>query len=231
MNSLTGCCQTDNRGFTLLEILIAIVIFAIVIAMLFSTFQAFMISSREVKEDVLQIETITNLQKRITLDLESLFILQTPRYKKPGFDSKPDAFGLFGRQETIGQKVVASLTFSSVAHVKLGPDPRSGVARISYYVRENKNNGLDLCRADSLPPFPENIQSCTDPVLCRNISGFEVIYKDENFDEYKYWDSDSKEFKYTFPLSVNLKIISGSKEHTQVSVISIDIVQKREPIE
>ncbi len=231
MNNWTGQVRIDNRGFTLLEILIAISIFAIVIAMLFSTFQAFIISSEEVKEDVRQIDTITNIQKRITLDLESLYILQTPRYKKPEFDSEPDAFGLVGSEETIGQKVVSLLTFSSLAHVKLGTDQRSGVARITYYVRENENNSLDLCRADTLLPFREDIKSCTDPVLCRDISGFEIIYKDQNADEYRYWDSESQEFKYTYPLNINLKIIFGSTEHTQAAVISIDIVQGRKPIE
>ncbi len=231
MDSWEGWYRTDNRGFTLLEILIAIVIFAIVIAMLFSTFQAFIISSEKVKENVLQIDAIANIQKRITLDLESLYLLQIPRYKKPGFDSEPDAFSLLGNEETIGQEVVSFLTFSSLAHVKFGTDQRSGVARIAYYVRENEDKGLDLCRADVLPPFPQEIKSCTDPVLCRDISGFEVVYKDQNADEYRYWDSESQEFKYTFPLSVNLKIIFGSKEHTQTAVISIDIVQGREPIE
>ncbi len=231
MNSFTGWYSTDKRGFTLLEILIAILIFAIVMTMLFSTFQAFIISSKQVKEDILQIDTITNLHKRITRDLESLFILQTPRYKKPGFDSEPDAFALLGNEETIGQDTVSFLRFSSLAHVKSGHDQRSGVARIAYYVRENENNGLDLCRADVLPPFPQEIKSCTDPVLCRDISGFEVIYKDKNLDEYRYWDTESQEFQHTFPVNINLKIIFGTKEHTQVSVISIDIAQKREPIE
>ncbi len=77
------CCVTACRqGFTLLEILIAILIFAVVIATLFSSFKAFIVSSEGVKANVLQIETITNVYKRISLDFESIFVLQKPRYKK-----------------------------------------------------------------------------------------------------------------------------------------------------
>jgi len=231
MSDLKRCVRSDYQGFTLLEILIAMSIFAIVIAMLFSTFNAFIISGKKVKEDILQIDNITNIHKRITFDLESIFMLQTPRYKKPGFDSEPDAFGLVGTRETIGQKAVAFLTFSSLAHAKLGQDQRSGVTRIAYYVRKNENNSLDLCRADVLSLLPKDIKSCTDPVLFQNISGFEIVYKDKNFDEYKYWDSDSREFQYTFPSNIDLKIIFGSKENRQITVISVDIVPERKTIE
>lgn len=73
----------DNRGFTLVEILIVILIFSVVIATLFSSFKAFLLSSENVKEVVAHSEKITNIFKRINLDFESIFILQPPRYKKP----------------------------------------------------------------------------------------------------------------------------------------------------
>lgn len=227
MNRLTK----DNRGFTLVEILIAILIFSVVIATLFSSFKAFIISSQSVKEEVVHSEKIRNIFKRISLDLESIFILQPPRYKKPQFNSDPDPYGFVGNEETIGQHVVSTLVFPSFAHAKFGADQRTGVARIAYYLKENQDNSYNLCRADALPPFPEELESCSDPVLCKDISGFEVVYKDFNGDEYKYWDSEDEEFKYTFPVSINLKITFGSGEIQQVLETSIRLISGREPIE
>jgi len=73
------CVTTCRQGFTLLEMLIAISIFAVVIATLFSSFKAFIISSEGVKKDVLEIAAITNLYKRVSLDFESIFVLQKQR--------------------------------------------------------------------------------------------------------------------------------------------------------
>jgi len=82
-----------------------------------------------------------------------------------------------------------------------------------------------------LPPFPEELEACSDPVLCRDISGFEIIYRDFNGDEYNFWDSEAEEFKYTFPTSIDFKITSGSGEETRIFVISIALITGRQPIE
>ncbi len=221
----------DNKGFTLVEILIAILIFSVVISTLFSSFKAFIISSENVKEVVAHSEKIRNVFKRISLDLESIYVLQPPRYKKPEFDSDPDPYRFEGKEENLGQSVVSTLVFPSFAHAGFGSDQRIGVARIVYYLKENKNNLYDLFRADALQPFPEELESCLDPVLCRDISGFEVAYKDVNGDEYKVWDSEDQEFKYAFPASIDFKITFGAGEQSQVFEISTSLVSGRQPIE
>ena len=227
MNSSIKC----YRGFTLLEILIAILIFAVVISTLFSSFKAFIISSEGVKKNILQKEQINIVYKRISLDLESIFVLQPPRHKKPGFDAEPDPYGFVGNEETIGQNTASSMVFASLAHTKFGDNPRSGVARISYYVREDEKHGLELCRADTLPPFTQDIKSGTDPVLCRDIQDFKALYYDYNGDEHRYWDSEAQEFNYTFPSKIDLKITFGTREQPQIYLLSFDIIPERLPIE
>jgi general secretion pathway protein J len=165
------------------------------------------------------------------MDLESLVVLQTPRYQKPEFNSAPDPYRFIGREETKGQKIVSSMVFTSFAHAMLGADQRAGVARIAYYLRENQNHAYDLYRADSLFPFSEEIESCTDPVLCRDISGFEIVFTDFNGDEHPYWDSDSQEFRYTVPARIDLKITLGSDETQQVFETAVFLSSGRGPIE
>jgi general secretion pathway protein J len=227
VNSLTK----DNRAFTLVEILIAILIFSVVMATLFSSFKAFILSSENIKEEVEYSEKIRNIFKRIKIDLESIFILQPPRYKKPQFNSDPDPYSFVGNEVTLGQQIVSTLVFPSFAHAQFGADLRTGVARIAYYLKENKNNGYDLYRADALPPFPEDLESCFDPVLIKDISGFKVVFKDVNGDEYTYWNSDDEAVKYTFPASIDFTIIFGTGEQIRVFETSIGLVPGREPIE
>jgi general secretion pathway protein J len=219
------------KGFTLVEVLVSVLIFSIIILTLFSSFKAFIISSEYVKDEVTYNEKIRNIFKRINMDLESLVVLQTPRYEKPEFNSDPDPYRLVGKEETMGQDIVSSIVFPSLAHAVLGVDQRAGVARIAYYLRENENNTYDLYRADSLPPFPEEPGSCSDPILCQDISGFEIVYMDFNGDEHSSWDSDSQEFKYTFPVSIDFKIVLGSGKRQQVFETSIGLISGRAPIE
>lgn len=198
---------------------------------LFSSFRAFIISSETVKRNVLNTEKIRFVNKRISRDIESIFITHMPRYKKPEFNSEPDPYRLIGREMTLGQQVISTIEFTSTAHIKNGSDQRSGIARIAYYLKENENDTYNLYRADTLPPFPDEIESCADPLLLNGIYGFEIIYKDFEGQEYKHWDSEDEEFGYTLPVSLDVKFTFGTGEQKQVSIISIGIVNGRQPIE
>ncbi len=231
MNNYLTKFTKDRQGFTLIEVFIAILIFALVISALFSSFKAFIISSEGVKETVAQSERMKGVYRRISLDMESIFVLQPPRYKKPEFNSDPDPFAMVGSEETVGQQVVSYLIFTSFAHAKIGEDQRDGIARIGYYVKENNDDTYDLYRSDTLLPFPEELESCTDPVLIQGISGFEIRYFDTEWDEYKYWDSDDSEYEHTFPLSIEMRLLSGFDEDQKVTVFTFGLQTGREPIE
>lgn len=219
------------QGFTLVEILVALMIFSIIMTALFSSFRAFLLSSETVMEEIGYDEKIQDIFNRISRDIESVYILQPPRYKKPGFDSVPDPYRLVGKKMTAGQKMVSFITFSSLAHARFGEAQRSGVARISYYIKENPDNTHDLFRADDLSPFPDEPKDCSAPVLGHDISGFEIIYKDRNGEEHQSWDSESEEFDHTFPASMDIKLTFGTGEKSRIFDFSIGLVAQREPIE
>lgn len=219
------------KGFTLIEVLVAMLIFSIIIFTLFASFNGFMITSKNITREISQSEKIRNTLKRICQDFEQLYALPRPRYSKPEFDSDPDPYRLVGKEAGGWGKIFSSVTFSSLSHAKTGKDLRQGVARISYYVKQNKNNTFDLYRADSLGPYPEEVESCADHLLCKDISAFELFYKDINGDEYRYWDSESDEFKFSLPVSVHLKIGLNFREKNQVFGTAIKLTSARGPIE
>ncbi len=207
---MTDRTRQASPGFTLMEILVAILIFSVIMTALFTSFRAFILSSRRVKEQVVRDEAVLALNRRIRLDLEAVFVTQPPRYQKPGFDADPDPYRFFGKQETLGDRVVSSFFFASLAHVGNLTDRRSGVARIGYYVRQNPDQTLDLCRADRLAPFPDDVGSCADPVLCRDITEFSAEFVDANGEARKTWNSDGEDCRWSMPAAVRLNITMKS---------------------
>ncbi len=226
-----GSVSQNNKGFTLMEIFMAILIFSIVVFTLFSTWSAFMKSGQQVIQEVKGNEGHHNAISRITMDLEQLFVIHPPRYEKPRFDSDPDPYRFEGREVNNSAGTFPYISFASFAHLQTGFESRPGVARIAYYVKADKNNLLNLYRADNLAPFPEDETSCADPVLLQNISKFEVRYLDQNGDEHRYWDSDSKEFNHMFPSKVNLRILFKENEQTRVVGTTIPVYAYRNPME
>ncbi len=222
-----------DSGFTLLEILIAVVLLSIVMTALFSSFRAFALSSDKIKNDITRDERIQGALKRIQLDLQGLFVLQEPRYQKPEFNDDPDPFRFICENESIDGHTAATLVFASLAHACTGSDSRSGVARIAYYVKKDKDNKYNLYRADALYPFPDEVQSCADPILCRDITGFEATFTNAGGDEYETWNSDDDEFDYVVPSGVNLKITFAPDSNGQEQVFQtfILIASGRDAIE
>ncbi len=220
-----------DAGFTFIEVMIAILIFSVVITTLFSSFQAFIHAGAAVKESIADTEKISAVFKRMHRDMEGVYGVQLPRYKKPAFNSEPDPFRLTGSEEIVGGQTVSYLVFSSSAHAKTGMDPRNGIAQIFYYTKENDNNTLDLFRGDVLPPYPEEPAGCNDPVLCTGISGFELLFTDKDGEQYRNWDSDSEEFAYAFPVRIDIKIVFGPREQETVFETAVGLMSQRGVVE
>lgn len=220
-----------SPGFTFLEVMVAVLIFSVVITTLFSAFQAFIHAGAAVKESIADTEKISAVFKRMHRDMEGVYVVQLPRYKKPAFDSEPDPFRLTGGEEIVGGQTVSYLLFSSSAHAKIGIDTRNGIAQIFYYTKENDDNTLDLFRGDALPPYPLEPDRCGDPVLCTGISGFELLYTDKDGEQHRNWDSDADEFAYAFPVRVDIKIVFGTKEQETVFETAVSLMSQRGIVE
>ncbi|MBU1195803.1 MAG: prepilin-type N-terminal cleavage/methylation domain-containing protein [Proteobacteria bacterium] len=210
-----------QKGFTLLEVMITIMVFSLVMVMLYSSFRAFLSSSGKIKTQVLSREKTAAFSRRIHQDLESVFIVSKPRYAVPEFNSEPDDFRLVGIQENLNQKTVSSVFFASLAHADITGDGRQGVARIAYYLRPNDEESFDLCRFDTLQPFGDQTKTCHDPVLFSGVTDFEITYMDAEGESHLFWDSESKETDLSFPASMTFKLSAGtlsSPESIEITV-------------
>jgi len=220
-----------NRGFTLIEILIAVLILGFLMTTLFTSFQSFIFSSTKVSQAIETQEQELALLGLLERDLFSLHITLSPRYQKPEAPESQDPFRFQGIEESVSGVLVSRLGFTSLNHLSLGKDHIPGVARIVYYAKPNKDNGIDLCRSDSLRPFEEPEESSCDPVLMRNISGFDVSYADEEGTEVTTWDSDSTAVRYGVPVSVKFKITINKGSDARILETEIALPLKREMLD
>jgi general secretion pathway protein J len=210
-------------GFTLVEILITVAVFSVLILTLFSSFNLFISSANNIKQEVLQIEKITTTFTQITTDIQMVFLTHPPRYSKPSFDSDLDPYRLEGEE--------SELSFASLHYVKYNNDLTEGVVRIVYYLRPRKNdNSFDLCRKQVLPPYSDMEKSCFDPVIVADISSFELVYIDRNGEECDSWDSESPEYEYMFPSAVNFKIDLNNDNVKRTIESSVSLPVGRIPI-
>jgi general secretion pathway protein J len=197
------------RGFTLLEVLVALFILAIVMGLIFGTFEGVFSNSGHVSAGSDLHKMADSCLKRIGIDLKSLHVMQQPTYQVPDTDVKPDLYRLEGKNESTASGSFARLRFTSMAHLPLGGRPREGIAEIVYYVEEVSRDNYVLRRSDTLYPYPETFQpKQSDPILCEQVLSFKLIYYDKEGREHEDWDSEDDDYEYSTPktIAVHLKI-------------------------
>lgn len=227
VSTTAGRCGTS--AFTLLEILVAVVIFGIIMLTIFASFRSFMVSAAMIKDEMRASETesaITNLMVR---DFLSLRIALAPEYSRPVSDSKDetDIFRFTGEETTEVGNIFSRLRFVSLSHIAFGEDgPKSvGAAQIIYYIRHDGEQKFNLCRSDTLNAFDKSEGNGCDPVICRDVTQFKVTYMDLEGEEHQFWDSESDEFGYATPLSVaiDMEFRSGDSLHKFSTTISMPL--------
>ena len=222
-------CQRAAAGFTLMEVLVAIAILAIVVTTILASFNA-VFSTTEVLDESADIyEMAKNCMKRMMLDLESIHIEQRPIYKPPEFDQPPDPYRLIATTKDIGGTGFAQIRFASRAHVRLEKSPRAGIAEIVYYVQAKEEGLPVLKRADNLYPYPEFEERGRDPVLSKYVKSLAFKFYDKEGLEFDVWDSDSDEFGYATPtaIAVKLELAGKTTSHTFETMVSLPISREK----
>lgn len=195
-----------------MEILTAMFIFAVLISLLFGSFEGVFSGADHLNTTSDLYETGNACLDRITTDLQALHVQLYPRYKPPDIDDDPEIYRIVGDSDSVGGNSMAGLRFASLAHLSLNQDYREGIAEIVYYAQETEDSGVILRRADNLFPYPEFEPRLTDPVMCEQILKFEILYYDDEGEEYDAWDSESDDYENSTPRAVSITLVLGSEE-------------------
>lgn len=202
---LTRCPQPDS-GFTLLEILIAIFIFAIIVTTIFGSYNSVFTGAEEINQGITSYEMARNCLNRIIFDLESIHLSLPPQYAPPDFSDPPDPYRIVGDTNNVQNIFFPKLRFTSTAHVSFGGKTESDIAEVVYYVQATDDDNFLLRRADNLYPYEEFEENSGDPVLCENLKSLTFKYYDREGTEYDFWDSDAEDYGYATPAAIGIKL-------------------------
>ena len=218
-----------SPGFTLMEILVAILILGLVVTTVLSSFNMVFSNAESLEAAASTFDMGRTCLARITLDLENAFILERPPYKPPAIDSPPDPYRFQGSVENRGGTALAKLRFASRAHVALDRSREDGIAEIVYYVQEAPGGGLRLKRADNLYPYPRFEERSVDPVLCENVKSLAFDYVDAEGTVFDAWDSESPRIGNATPtmVAVRLEVGDGSDRYGFQTTVALPLVRRK----
>jgi general secretion pathway protein J len=199
---------------------------------LFGAFHVLYSSSIELGSGTLQFEMGQQCISRITADIESAYVSQAPFYKQPELRDTTDPYRMEGSLENADGKTFSRMRFNSLSHFSFSGGESEGVAEIVYYVNyRNDEDGYVLRRSDSLYPYEEFEEKNTDPIICKHLQTFSITFYDEDGEEYEEWDSESSEYEYASPNSVQVHLSIGDEASPMVFSTRILIPAYREKLE
>jgi prepilin-type N-terminal cleavage/methylation domain-containing protein len=206
MNPLKSIHSMDQKGFTLLEILIAMFILAAVLSTIFTSYTGTfrIIGETESQTDIYAMARI--VLARMQEDLESTHL-------KASEDSESEEGPLkraivLGENKEINGRDADTLRFLSRAHIVLDEDhENTGIAEISYYViQKEEGDSLLLYRSDTLELEEVPEEGTGGLLLCDGLSSINVTYHDVEGEMYESWDSSHDELEIKLPARVSIML-------------------------
>lgn len=225
----------DKKGFTLLEILIAIALFAALVAMLYPAYIG-TFRNIDVTESYGTIYRMARIAlERISEDLASACPPVTngrsdDAYRIKGFSGKDSEIEGRGADE-LGFVSEKHISFGSAEEVT-GPEGMpetvteihiSGRGYIRYYIDEIEGkDGFVLYRSD-IPELADQSEDKAEKyILCEGLYGVNFSFQDENGNTYDEWDSSMGSFTGKLPalVSVELDFINPSDPESPIKFIT-----------
>jgi len=222
---LSGSSRKPEAGFTLMEVLVAITILAVVVTTILASFNSVFSTTEILDENADIYEMAKNGMKRLTADLESIHISQRPLYKPPEFDQPPDPYRIVTTASDMDGMGIAQFRFASRAHISLGKSPGKGIAEIIYYVQAGNDGDLVL----KLYPYPAFEERASDPVLCKYVKSLAFKFYNPDGTESDAWDSDSDEFGFATPkaIAVKLELAKKASSHVFETMVSLPVFREK----
>ena len=193
---------TVAKGFTLIEILIAIFILAIVLSTIYAAYTGTfrIIKASEYESDIYTMARTT--MERMVKDLEAI-----STYK--------GQFELISKPTLLGEKEFPVLSFTSTGHVEFSDKGiPSCTSTISYFVEEDSEKKVyTLLRDDVLISKPNKQETPKGGfILCERLHSLTYKFYDTAGKEYDTWDSssDSEGQKNKVPsiVSIHLNLVN-----------------------
>lgn len=197
--------NTSSKGFTLVEILIAMFIFAIILSTIYTSYTGTfrIVDETESQANIYRMARIA--LDRISEDLASAYMPKEADKLKTG-DSDEPRYVFAGEDKEIEGRSADSLRFISRAHIVFGEQDRvSATAEISYYVEENDEGDSFILYRTDRPDFESMDEEATGGlIVCEGLYSASFTYYDSEGEANENWDSTSDELKGKIPQTVSI---------------------------
>jgi prepilin-type N-terminal cleavage/methylation domain-containing protein len=212
------CMTPEARGFTLIEILLAIFILGIVLSTVYVSYTGTFRIIRETEYDAEIYGMARNALDRMARDLQSAAVWRR------AFTFKTKSFKLRDRE-------FVRLTFRAAAHVAFSEqDVPGGITVIEYGVEEDtEKEGYTLSRSDNLNRNPEKDEPYPGGYpMCGGIEALTYVFTDTEGKEYDSWDSggESEAQKKRAPAGVLIRLSlvnPANREHPYLFMTRVRI--------
>ncbi len=200
-----------SQGFTLIEIMLAILIFGVVITTVTGSFNFVFSSIDVIDENVFAHEMAKSCMNRISADLTAIHVTPRLKYNPSEYTSDPDPYRIEGDIEETQEGRFSNLRFTSHAHLPIGNTMPGGIAEIVYYVMDDGEGHNYLFRSDRIFFEDPLEKSGQDPVLCEKIKSLTFTYIDQGGEEHESWNSENDEYDYATPKAVDIRLEIGDE--------------------
>jgi general secretion pathway protein J len=200
-----------KRGFTLLEVLLALAIFSVILVLLLSSF-----TGTERTREILTDRSRDFRQLRMSIDRIGSDLAGA--FSSTGIE----ATALISHEDTLSGKPAATLVFTAfVLPESGGPRPAGDIVKIKYYPKLNRDGTfLELYREESSLPLIENMIPTREVRIVDRLLGFRVEFP--NGDEWtNEWPQGGRS-KYTLPGKVAF-ILTASSGQEYRRVVSLPL--------
>ncbi len=226
-------CLHRDKGFTLIEILLAFFIFGIVAVTVFGAYRSVFSNADALLQIVSDDETGILAVHRMMLDLNSLVVQIPPLYRPALSANAPDPYRFTGEREWRGTRDFSSVRFTSLArapvHAEAGP--AGAVSRIRYFVEASETGDFVLRRASRAYPFYMEDSEEKAYAVCNRVRSFTLTFYDETGTPFERWDSDSPDFRHATPKAVHIRLEVGGNPGARIFETRLHLPLYRESMD
>lgn len=227
---MTRRLQSREAGFTLLEVMIAIAILALMMTMIWYSFAQVFRTIDVVRADSDLLRQVRQVTSRIPDELSESY-LPDNNFSSPSVTVKYEFVGTDNGE-------LDRVRFLAFAHTKFYEDANeSDECELEYWTesdRNPKNQGLyKLMRREDTTPDDRPDEGGTTLVIADRVKSFNLQYYDPNRDQwYDEWDTTRADNANRLPYAVRMKVVfvdSDKQDREFVTATTIRLAKPQEP--
>jgi len=196
--------SSNNKGFTLLEILLAFFIFSILFITIYSSYSGSFktINMTESRMELYRKAAIA--MTRISEDLQASYISILPQNS---FGEPAGYTQFLGENNDVNGRDAGSMSFFSRLDPLFGDEVGMATGQLVSYevIQGSEEDELVLLRSEN-PEFIDETEERPGLTLCDGLQSIKFTYFDDDGESHESWDSDSEELLGVLPRMVSVSL-------------------------